>query len=749
MDLMPECHNGISLICMPHEVTAGISWCLDVKDIGQVVATCQVLREEVVDPELWLHLFMRSCWPPSDTLLGFAEECSANLASVDWRARLSARAAAVPAIVVDMGRGYTKYTVVHGVRGRTEQDGSPPTLVQLCSSPTHRPDCSRQEQLIYIHQKLDADLWRAAADPENPLHAAAVGGADLKVGAKVLVLDRPNQPFRIVGVRPDDTWEVRPWETGLRRRTLRMMCNSPSTGNGQDTDTFSVISAGLKPVRCADELPLLVGEPFIVTSTRRGEDIGSTEWAHEVRAQLQGRSGPVRLAPQAQISLWAHGIDHGIVVNIGQVQTIALPVVNGELVPGAACASQLGGSSLTMAMLRFLNARLPFVDDDLMTWCRDLKENYCYAAPPTDQTGSRRSLRERLRAGDDFGVQRMMVESPMGGGDMVELAEERVLVPEMFFERGAGFGPTLPDLILTCAGRVQSNGRVDNVDLQRLLQQVVLVGGGADIPGLRPRTEFEMRSLLLDGMYPHLREVVSPEEVFVLNPPLGYSEPLTSPRFAPLVGGCVRAASSWHFDNTKAQRHSTQVEIPEQREFSGRVPGWMDRRRMMLAGPTVFRTGGGGGEDDDFWQYLVEGALEDRQFLDEVMSERSSDDEDTSDDSPTMSPADNDEADASCVHAMETEEAGDSTAEPSQTQASSRTKGAGGKSATKGSNASGASASGAARSVAKGGKGGARFDRVRKGKGKGRGKGKSKGKGKGLQQRRIWRPVSSGSAPSH
>ena len=28
----------------------------------------------------------------------------------DWRARLQARAAAVPTIVVDVGRGYTKYT---------------------------------------------------------------------------------------------------------------------------------------------------------------------------------------------------------------------------------------------------------------------------------------------------------------------------------------------------------------------------------------------------------------------------------------------------------------------------------------------------------------------------------------------------------------------------------------------------------------------------------------------------------------
>ena len=30
------------------------------------------------------------------------------------------------------------------------------------------------------------------------------------------------------------------------------------------------------------------------------------------------------------MALWGHGVDHGIVVNIGQGQTVALPVVKGE-----------------------------------------------------------------------------------------------------------------------------------------------------------------------------------------------------------------------------------------------------------------------------------------------------------------------------------------------------------------------------------------------------------------------------------
>ena len=37
------------------------------------------------------------------------------------------------------------------------------------------------------------------------------------------------------------------------------------------------------------------------------------------------------MVSQAQMALWAHGVDHGIVVNIGQSQTIALPVVRGGM----------------------------------------------------------------------------------------------------------------------------------------------------------------------------------------------------------------------------------------------------------------------------------------------------------------------------------------------------------------------------------------------------------------------------------
>ena len=62
-------------------------------------------------------------------------------------------------------------------------------------------------------------------------------------------------------------------------------------------------------------------------------------------------------------------------------------------------------------------------------------------------------------------------------------------------------------------------------DVQRLLQQVVLVGGAADLPGIRPRTEFEVRQILRTPVFDALRSTLSsPDDMYILNPPMGLGE---------------------------------------------------------------------------------------------------------------------------------------------------------------------------------------------------------------------------------
>ena len=66
-------------------------------------------------------------------------------------------------------------------------------------------------------------------------------------------------------------------------------------------------------------------------------------------------------------------------------------------------------------------------------------------------------------------------------------------MPEVLFDSSRG--QSLVHIILQSACAVLSAG-FSREDVSDLLRQVVLVGGAADFPGIRPRAEYEMRCLL-------------------------------------------------------------------------------------------------------------------------------------------------------------------------------------------------------------------------------------------------------------
>jgi len=185
-----------------------------------------------------------------------------------------------------------------------------------------------------------------------------------------------------------------------------------------------------------------------------------------------------------------------------------------------------------------------------------------------------------------------------------ELQNERVLVPELLFDHEASDdNPTLPELVVNCGAAALAGGHCDAEGARRLFRQIVLVGGAADIPGIRPRTEHEVRALIRNGRAPQqlLEAVTDPNDIFVLNPPRTADGPLTSPRFVPFVGGCVRAVSSERLlPLTPSALAERQVVAPQLSGFRE----WLTREVMNLDGPALFRTGGGGGADDGVWHAL-------------------------------------------------------------------------------------------------------------------------------------------------
>lgn len=580
----------------PREVLTGILWYLQIPSIADASQCCKSLLHEARENELWFHLFFRACWPPSNALLAFAEGTKDPL-SVDWRCRFQKRAEAAPTIVVDIGRGYTKYTIVHGVKGRLEGDGVIPPMLQLCSSPTHPPDCVHHQQLLYVHYELNARIREAASNPDHQLHGLAVKGrgAKLEVGSSAIVKGVPGKGGMVVRLRSyqeqDDTWE------GIEEKTGAMVV----AGSGD-----------LAAIAQAEDLDIIVGEPFVISMYRahgRGSNYNlSACWDETVQRQLgASRKGSVQIASQAQMALWAHGVEHGIVVNIGQGHTVAIPVVDRTVAGSLAECSEIGSGLLTQMMLQRLRNKYRFIDSHLMTWCRNLKEKYCYVMPPCAKTGHI-SLRERLARGEDlFGVMSVDVELPpefaiQGEGDRppaIRLAEERVLVPEELFVSEPG-RPSLPSLIVHCAERALSSGICDESNVKSLLQQIVLVGGAADFAGIRHRTEFEVRRLVKEIGSRRLLDALgnATEDVYVLNPPLSGGDGgnlLASPRFIPLLGGSVRAACSF---GSGGCGRSISSELPLHSLGNTTVP-FMRMEFLRLDGSAVFRAGGGGGQDDD------------------------------------------------------------------------------------------------------------------------------------------------------
>mmetsp|Transcript_37525 Transcript_37525/g.74485 ORF Transcript_37525/g.74485 Transcript_37525/m.74485 type:complete len:977 (-) Transcript_37525:101-3031(-) len=587
---------------MPQDVWVGIMSCLMVHDMCMMGSCCQLSKQEADDPELWRVLFLRSCWPASPALLDFVERDGFTVSDsevLDFRSLIRKRTTAQPFIVVDVGRGYTKYGIVHGVNGRPDGDDSAPHIVQLCSSPTHPPDCEHGNQLVFIHRQLDMMLLTAARDLDDPLHYVAVKSTQpLAVGSHALLQGLKAQAelngHVVHLVRFDDVRER--WAVCL-----------VALENWTERRSLSVEGSNLRRISTARDLPLLIGEPFAETANRRIQPRLGLDWASAIETQLeQARPGPVYIAPQAQMSLWAHGINHGIVINIGQQQTIAIPVVRGRIAEDAACGSNIGSAKLTQLMMSILQRRFNFAHSSLMTWCRDIKEAFCYVAPPASclRHGQSKRLQSRLDAGDDFRVQSVTVDPGLPGMEPFELAEERVLVPEALFDSSMMGGPSLPELILRCAEQTMcrtlgEDQEADQEALQALLRNIVLVGGAADMPGLRPRTECEVRALLASSRaFSELRSALAfPEDAFVLQPPLGSLGPLTTPRFVPFVGGCVRAAGSNALRGAGLMERGPHGFTNQATGATHR--GLMHRGLLHLNAPAVFRTGGGGGADDD------------------------------------------------------------------------------------------------------------------------------------------------------
>lgn len=140
-----------SLALLPRDTLPGVVTRLDPRSVGQIAAASREFLALCGD-EVWRALALAALWPCDGALL---ELLASGLARArgrrsSWRALFQAHRAASETLVVDVGHGYTKY----GFPPRAGGAPAAPAVLQLCSSPTHPADASRQRQLPAIVDRV-------------------------------------------------------------------------------------------------------------------------------------------------------------------------------------------------------------------------------------------------------------------------------------------------------------------------------------------------------------------------------------------------------------------------------------------------------------------------------------------------------------------------------------------------------------------------------------------------------------------
>lgn len=395
---------------------------------------------------------------------------------VDWKLvyRLRHVLPNAVSIVVDVGRGYTRFGLTQAGPGILPMhsfssqsvvgEPPPPSLLQLCSSPSHPPHASGGNQFSVLLRRIAPDYRRLtamkaiAAGDEGPMGTAAA---------------------------------VQGWQW-------------PTIG-----------------LNIAREAPVLVGEPFWLLKRRPGrgrseaERHASRQILEEWRVQIEQQCMDgccVRFVPQPYMAMVAHGLPadgDALVLNLGLRECIACAVVDGVLVDASVFDTPIGGSTLTMLFLQQLAsnpANSSWLQNGDMTWCRDQKEEHCFVRLPGMDTPA------------PVEVARPRAEALTHGACLLDT--ERWRVPEALFDpqRYGADGRSITTILLAAAvaaagGTSDAAARnatplsavVDaeastsgspadqQVDIiERLLGSIVVVGGASGLPNLRRRIEMEV-----------------------------------------------------------------------------------------------------------------------------------------------------------------------------------------------------------------------------------------------------------------
>ncbi len=206
------------------------------------------------------------------------------------------------------------------------------------------------------------------------------------------------------------------------------------------------------------------------------------------------------IAPGPVLSLYSVGEFTGLVVELGDAQTLTVPVADGNTLPEGILRSHAAGLALTVNLGRLLSEQgLQLTTSREGEILRDLKENACFVALDFDdamarsKTGAAEGRSYKTSDGTIFHL-----------GDACFRCPEALFQPGLMGLEDSGLAEMVCHSILQCDASLHRD----------LFHNIVLAGGSSLFPGLPERLAQEVRKLAPPNLAAKVKVHAPPERKY-------------------------------------------------------------------------------------------------------------------------------------------------------------------------------------------------------------------------------------------
>jgi len=197
----------------------------------------------------------------------------------------------------------------------------------------------------------------------------------------------------------------------------------------------------------------------------------------------------IYFAPQAILSLYASGRTTGVVIDVGEGVTHAVPVYEGFALPHSITRSDIAGRDVTHQLQLLLRrSGLAFTTTAETQLVKSIKETICFVSPQQFKLDERGTVSSSAESSDPAKTLPTTTYQ-LPDGQIIHLGKERFRAPEVIFR---------PELIgseeLGVADALVNSIKKSDIDLRSVLyEQIVLAGGSTLFPGFGDRLLYEVR----------------------------------------------------------------------------------------------------------------------------------------------------------------------------------------------------------------------------------------------------------------